>query len=248
MPIVRAKGVVLWLTASALVGCGGVGRLQPEPSHPVDLSGTWLLNRAASDDPQKIFDRLRPKAVHRDDVSADEPAENDAGDSGQSGGNPPGGNPPGGGSRRRGRPAGGEPQQPQSGAGYRNDAYLRTPLVRMLISMLARGDQVAVHQSSEELSLDYGSTVRTYTPGGKSVVSAEWGVADQHSGWKGKEYVIEVKPQNGVPLTERFGLSDDGKQLIEQLHMGGDGFPVIEMKRVYDHTDKPLTRGLPTND
>jgi hypothetical protein len=244
MPIVRAKNVVLWITAAALVGCGGVGRLQPDPSHPVDLSGMWLLNRAASDDPQKIFEKLRPKAsdTRRDDDAPDE-TPNGGDDSGQSGGSPPGG-----GGRRRGRSGGGQFQQPQSNRSYRNDAYMRTPLVRMFIAMLARGDEVTVRQSSEAFSLDYGSTVRTYTPGGKSVVSAEWGVADQHSGWKGKEYVIEVKPQNGVPLTEKFGLSDDGKQLIEQLHMGGDGFPVIDMKRVYDHTDKPLSRELPTID
>jgi hypothetical protein len=91
--------------------------------------------------------------------------------------------------------------------------------------------------------------VRSFTPGAKSVVGADWGVADQSSGWKGKDYVIEVKPQTGVADIEKYSLSEDGKHLIEQLRLGGGEFPVVQLKRVYDHTDKPLPRAaFPFND
>jgi hypothetical protein len=79
-------------------------------------------------------------------------------------------------------------------------------------------------------------------------VSAAWGVADQSSGWKGKEFVIQVKPQTGVASVEKYSLADDGKRLIEELHLGGGDFPSVKLKRVYDHTDRPLPRALPTNE
>jgi hypothetical protein len=237
MPIFRVKEIALGVLVATLAGCGGLSRLQSEPSHSIELSGNWLLDRAASDDPQKVFDRLRPKPTHHED--SDENAASDGDNSGSSG------NPPAGGGPRRRR--GGGDQQLQT-AGNRNDAYARTPLLRMLASLLARGDQVIIHQSGEVFSLDYGNTTRTFTPGGQSVVSAEWGVADQISGWKGKEYVIQVKPQNGVPLTESFSLSEDGNQLIDQLRVGGGEFPLVQLKRVYNRTDRPLSRGVPIND
>ena len=80
-------------------------------------------------------------------------------------------------------------------------------------------------------------------------MGASWGVADQSSGWKGKNYVIATKPQTGVASIETFSLSKDGRQLLEELELGGGGgFPAAKLKLVYDRSDKPLPRSLPLSD
>jgi len=79
-------------------------------------------------------------------------------------------------------------------------------------------------------------------------IRAAWGVADQSSGWKGREFVIQVKPQMGVATVESFSLAEDGKHLVEQLRMGGGEFPAVKLKRVYARADHPVPRDVPTND
>jgi hypothetical protein len=118
----------------------------------------------------------------------------------------------------------------------------------MLQADLARAENLTIRQSPEKFSLDYGSAVRNFTPGSVSVVSAAWGVADQSSGWKGKDFIIQVKPQMGVASVEKFSLAEDGQRLTEELSLGGGDFPAVKLKRVYDRSDRPLPRAAPTND
>ena len=73
------------------------------------------------------------------------------------------------------------------------------------------------------------------------MVSAEGGVGDQTSGWKGRAYMIEVKAQNGPLLTEEYELSPDGKELLVKLHIGSSELPAVNMTRVY----RPVDQGAP---
>jgi len=235
--------VGLVMAGLALSGCSSVRGLDPAPSSGVDLSGSWMLNHAASDDPKPLFDKLRPKPGSNrrwgmPDDTLDDPNQS----------NVPGGNNPNGGGSRGGRRGGGSDQQMANSLYYRNDTYPRMQVIKMLKADVARAEQLTIKQSPERVSLDYGSTVRNFTPGEKSVVGADWGVADQSAGWTGKEFLIQIKPQTGIATVERFSLSDDGKHLMQQLRMGGGDYPVVELKRIYDHTDKPLPRTVPTND
>ncbi len=247
MVLMGARGIALVALSWALAGCSSVGRYDPNPTHTVDLSGNWTLDRAASDDPKLIIDKLRPKPVSR---RWDTPPDEDDGGP-QQGGTDSGGQRGSGRSRR----GGGEGQQRGSGEGqqqyaYRNgiEAYSHSLVLKMLTADIARAENLTIHQSPERVSIDYGNSIRSFTPGSKSVVSAAWGVADQSSGWKGKQFIIAVKPQSGVASTETFSLSDDGKHLLEDLRMGGGDFPSIRLKRVYDQSDRPLQRTVPTND
>ena len=233
----RAIACLYASAAVALVGCGSVGHFKPDAPRAVDLSGAWVLNREASDDPQKVFAKLRPKPDSRrngDDLFG----SND--DSG-----PPVGSGQGGsrGSARRG-------QRPPVDYATRaaNDAFVRTSVMRTLSAQLARGEQVTIQQQPDSVVFDYGTSVRRLTPGAVSVVSAEWGVADRSSGWAGREFVIEDKPQSGVAVTERYSVSADGKHLTEDLRLGGGDFPSARLKRVYDRADRALPRSFPTND
>jgi hypothetical protein len=249
MPIVRAREITLTVIAClTLAGCGSVARLEPIPSKSIDLSGSWVLDHSASDDPKPLLDKLRPKpAPHRWDTPPDDGTGmgDDSGASGQQDGGQRGGGGGGGRSRRGG---GGGQSQPDMSYRNNNDAYTHTTVIKMLQADLARAENLTIRQSAERVSLDYGSTVRNFTPGSVSVVSAAWGVADQSSGWKGKDFVIHVRPQMGVASVEKYTLSDDGKRLTEELSLGGGEFPSVKLKRVYDHTDRPLPRAAPTND
>src|SRR2546430_6873153 len=63
--IVRAGGVLLCAAAATtLAGCAG-SRLSPDAPAGVNLAGAWKLNRSASDDPQKVLDRMRAAAFKR---------------------------------------------------------------------------------------------------------------------------------------------------------------------------------------
>jgi hypothetical protein len=254
MPIVRARAHAItraWrglfpavMAGALLAGCSGVSRLDEVPSKPVDLSGGWVLNHAASEDPKPLLDKLRPKpvdprrAMPPDDGTgmSDDPNAQQQGGGGQRGG----------GGRRRG--GGGGQQQPDMGYRNNNDAYTHTTVIKVLQADLARAETLTIRQSPEKFTLDYGSTVRNFTPGSVSVVGASWGVADQSSGWKGSDFIIHVKPQMGVASVEKFTLDKEGKRLTEELSLGGGDFPSVKLKRVYDHTDRPLPRAVPNAD
>ncbi|HEV7441632.1 MAG TPA: hypothetical protein VGO18_03495 [Steroidobacteraceae bacterium] len=249
MSIVGTREITLAVVASvALAGCGSVGRFDPSPAHTVDLSGSWTLDRTLSDDPKPIIEKLRPQpAKHGWDRPPDDELEDDTGPpegGGRQGGGGGGGR-GGGGSRRGGSQSQGQPQ-----VAYRNnnDAYTHSTVMKMLLADLARAESLTIRQDPDRFTLDYGGAVRNFTPGAVSVVSASWGVADQSSGWKGREYVIHVKPQMGVASVESFSLTDDGKHLVEELHLGGGEFPGVKLKRVYDRADHPVPRDVPTND
>jgi hypothetical protein len=73
-------------------------------------------------------------------------------------------------------------------------------------------------------------------------------VGDQTSGWKGREYVIEVKPQQGPLVTEEYSLSPDGKQLVTKLHIASGELSAVSMTRVYNPTNESAPHPLPTSD
>jgi hypothetical protein len=231
VPQLASVLVLIW----ALAGCG-LSRLDTVPSKEVDLSGSWVLDRAASDDPKPILAKLRPT---RRAPPPEDSMDDDTG--------PPAGAQQGGG-QRGGRSRRGEQSQPMMVYRNGNDAFTHGAVIKALMADLARAESLTIEQSPERFSLDYGSSVRTFTPGSVSVVSASWGVADQSSGWKGKQFVIHIKPQAGVASLEKYSLADDGKHLIEELELGGGDFPSVQLKRVYDRTDKPLPRAVPNID
>jgi hypothetical protein len=246
MSIVGTREIALAVVASvALAGCGSVGRFDPAPAHTVDLSGSWTLDRTLTDDPKPLIEKLRSQpAKHRWDTPPDDEMGDDSGPP-QGGGRQGGGGQSGGRSRRGGS---GSQGQPQVAYQNNNDAYTHSTVMKMLLADLARAESLTIRQDPDRFTLDYGSAVRTFTPGAVSVVSAAWGVADQSSGWKGREFVIHVKPQMGVASVESFSLTEDGKHLVEELHLGGGEFPAVKLKRVYDRADHPVPRDVPTND
>jgi hypothetical protein len=234
----RAPGALICaslLAATALTGCFGSG-LKPDEPHGVQLQGVWKLNRTASEDPQKIIAALRTEAEKkiRRAMNAQPPPDVYGGE--------------GGGGRRRNQAAVQEdyvpPQAPPPGA----DPLRNSPTMHALRDVLQRGDYLTIRQSPEEVSFDYGNYKRSYTPGGRSVVSSETGVADQVSGWHDKEYDINIRPQLGPAIVEEYGLSPDGKQLIVKTHIGPFELQKVNLTQVYDKTTSAVPNSGPSNE
>jgi hypothetical protein len=241
----KVHALLLACALTALAGCSA----GPKAETPVgvSLAGTWRLNRAASDDPQQVLAKMRAQAAKimaRASAAQDETPRGGQGTRGGAGG---------------GGDAGGiqtsdpnpvlTPDDPTGGGGHgarRPDPLQYSPMKRALAAVLARGDFLTVRQSSEELVFDYGSTARSFTPGAHSVVSAEMGVADQVSGWEGREYAIYIKAQLGPNIVDRFALSADGQRLIEKLRIGPAELPAVALTRVYERTTETAPRAPPS--
>jgi len=229
----------LLLAVATLAGCIGT-HLSPESPKGVQLQGVWRLNRAASDDPQKIIDRLKAEALKKLRRAMNAPPPSSMGDPGQQ--------------RRRG-PVGNagvtdqptqEELQAQQAPGV--DPLRNSPTMHELRTILQRSDYLTIRQSPDQVGFDYGTTVRSYTPGGHSVVSSENGVADQKAGWSGKSFVVDIKPQLGPQVLEEYGLSPDGKQLIVKARIGPFELSRVVFTRVYDATGAVVPNSRPSND
>jgi len=229
----RLRLLACSLACAILAACGGAGRLSADMPAGVDLSGTWKLNRGLSDDPEKLYEKFR---LQRELRNADQPPASAQRDN------------------RRSGPAGGgaypleDPNNPQS-AEYQaaaNRSHLN-PYDMGVFGTIPRGDLVTIKQRPQQMYINDGLADRSFTPGAQSVVSVPEGVADQHSGWKSKEYVIDVKAQAGPETVERYHLSGDGKQLLAEIHSHGGNMPSMTIKRVYERvSDAPST--APRND
>jgi hypothetical protein len=225
------------LLAAQLAGCAT--GFKAEAPAGVSLAGTWKLDHAMSDDPQVVIGKMRAEAlkeIHHA-LELQQQAVMRAGDtSGGARGSAPVQSPPEG------------PFSPDQSSGPQADPLRRSPMMHALQRALERGDFLTIRQSSDELVLDYGTSVRSFTPGGHSVVSAENGVADRTSGWDGHQYVIRDKAQMGPTVVESYGLSPDGQHLVETLHIGPYELKAIDLKRVYDRTTQAIPHELPNSE
>ena len=234
MPTVRAVGpVACAAAAAALAACVGA-RMSAEAPAGVSLAGSWRLDHAASDDPDKILSKMRAEAFKLMGRRSSIPEPRPGTRGGAAGVSPRGGAE--------------DDIAAQEARGLRADPLRRSPMAHVITDSVARGDYLTIRQGPDEVVLDYGGTRRSFTPGQRSVVSAEGGVGDQTSGWKGHEYVIELRAQMGPSVTERYGLSPDGKRLIEKLHIGSAELAAVDLTRVYGRTDDGAPRQLPSSD
>jgi hypothetical protein len=232
MSLARPAGLLLAVAVIALSGCAT--HSATEPAAGVDLTGAWKLDPVASEDPQKVLDKMREEANKILDRRANAP--------------PPPVQRPGMRGSQQQTPDQPEEDTPPPPRGLRGDPLLHSPMAHIIKEAVARGDFLTVHQGPDEFVLDYGTSRRSFTPGAHSVVSAEGGVGDQTSGWKGREYVIHIKGQMGPDVTEVYSLSADGKQLVSKLEISAGELPSVTLTRVYNPTREIAPRLLPNSD
>jgi len=222
MPTVRGA-TLLGALACLACGCSGT-RVSPDAPGGVSLAGYWKLDTAASDDPQKVLERMRTQArkiidrnvaIQQARIAAGAAAPSDI---------------PG-----------------DDEHGPRRNPLVHSQMAHVVQDVAARGEYLTVVQRPEEVAFDYGTVRRSYTPGVHSVVSSENGVADQRSGWSGRAYLIVVRPQMGPEVTESYELSGDGRRLTDKIHIAQYELPQVNLSRVYDLSDTAPPRQLPTD-
>ncbi len=224
MPSARAAVPLLCAAVCLLLGSCAGSRTSATAPAGMSLAGTWRLDPAASDDPQKILSHMRAQAlkiINRNIAQAQ--ARVDAGSA-----------------------------LPDTAtidpASLRRDPLRRSTAAHILQEVIARGDLLSIRQSPDQIVFDFGTSRRSFTPGARSVVSAEGGVGDQHSGWSGHGYLIVIKAQQGPEITDAYDPSADGKQLVEKLHISAYELPAVDLKRVYHLTTDATPHQLPTSD
>lgn len=218
--------LVLFAASTVLLGlgCSTVGSYEPTAPPGVNFAGVWRLNVAQSDDTRKALEKFRPTRR-----SSQQQA-------------------PMTGRRRRGQQ--GQTSQDVTGTPEEDEGPAPPTLLTLIPnSDVLRNEVLAIKQGADTFSVDYGTSTRGYTPGEKSVVSVPEGVADQSAGWKGKDFVVDVRTQLAMQMTETFSLANNktsGRQLIVNIHLSGARMPTLNLKRVYDPTSGESPRSLPS--
>jgi hypothetical protein len=237
----HAAKLLCLLLVAPLAGCGG--HLAEAPAPGASLAGAWKLNPTTSDDPQKVIERMRAQALQRmarrEQTAPLQPAATHHGGAHGAGS---------AGSAGSAADSQDGAQQEVFDPGRHLDPLRNSQMMHVLAAALARGDFLTVRIKAGQVVFDYGTSVRSFTPGARSVVSAEGGVGDQTSGWSGHDYVIQLRAQMGPNVAENYAVSADGKHLIETLRIGPAELPVVGLTRVYDQTSDTAPRNLPTND
>jgi len=224
----RTDVTIGWLSAGTLLlGLGGcAASLSDVAPANCSLTGTWRLDPARSTDSRKVLAKLEaPQRPSRgiSNGSDDSPAPYH---------------------RSRGGGRGGSSSSSENGSTYLGDSQgpeqqPYRPPVDIQAAELRGGTWLRIEQRPDEMIIDNGLTTRSFTPGVKSVVSVSSGVADQISGWKGRDYYIQIRPQVGPSIKERYRLSDDRKQLTETIEISSEGrVPGVSLTRVYVPADE----------
>lgn len=245
MPPYRVSAVypyaIALIAAAALAGCA-TGHLSAERPPGVHLAGDWKLDTAHSDDLGKAVAELRAQAQKaRRKAGSGQTQGGVSGTQGSAGGHR---------GRRRGGQSGQQGDQNQNAAqpGEGGDDMSMGPSrfspVDELMSNVPRGDYLRIGIGASSFTVSSGDSSDEYTPGLQSEISAEQGDAEQISGWKGADYVIDTKPQLEAEIIQRYGLTKDGK-LALTLRLTGGGIK-LTFTRVYDRTTRVAPLAPPT--
>jgi len=202
-------------TLLILATAAAVARAEAEPSPPPDLTGAWVLDKDASDDPTAMM-----------------PSRND-GKGGRRGGPPPGGGrggPGGGGGTPPGGFGGGR-QEGDDGGGRRGGAMQDPGKARERLTIYLDGDEFNVTDGNDL------STV--FAVGGRS--SQVWtprGACSANALWEGTVLRIELSaPEGGRGGAERltYALEDDRLVVTRTVTPPGAD-EAVTLRSVYTRT------------
>lgn len=205
---------VLVCALGALAGCAS-SRLSSEPPPGVRLAGDWKLDAAHSDDLGVALQQLREQSHKARREMRDREA---AGAAAQSEG-------------------------PQQG-GLSIGPGPQVSAMDELLSNVPQGDYLTISASAAAFTVTSGDSSNQYTPGQESEISAQQGDAQQISGWKGADYVIDTRPQWGPEIIQSYGLTKDG-QLLMKLSLSGPGIR-FTFNRLYVRTTRVAPLAPPT--
>ncbi len=226
--------------AAFLTGCAS-SRLSPVAPPGVRLAGDWRLDPSRSDDLGKALEQLRAQVRKEGPKKMRGPQPGAARSGGSNG--PPGDGRPARGGRER-RSGEGQEQSPGGGMGVGPGPHVSP--VDELMSSVPEGSYLRITAGAGGFTVASGAGSNQYTPGQPSDVSAQQGYAQQISGWKGTDYVIDTRPQWGPEIIQSYGLTQDGRLKVTVRLLGGR--IDFTFARIYDRTTRVSPLAPPTND
>lgn len=172
-----------------------------------DLSGTWELNAAMSEDPKEKLRQAGKSA-------------------GRTGGGR--GRGFGGGGRRAGGSKGG------SRDGGLRDSGASQGMNGLMSNSTLMAKTLEIQQEALQVTLSYGDQVMTFNTDGQGTMLAD-GASVALAGWEEAQFVIEKTVNGGPKIFERYTLSPDGKQLHVGVTIKSERLPKpVVVYRIYD--------------
>lgn len=213
----RLRFLAFLLTSCAAFGAAALDALPPRS---VDLSGTWKLNAALSDDAEHMLQerqrrewerymRWRKQQERMYPPAAAPPIEVDG-------------------------PATREPSPSRRASMKRRQ--------EVLYKMLAISDTLDIRQDGATLDIVSAVESRRVVAGSNTQVSMPEGqLADSKVGWDGQWFVIDRRVRAGPRALEKFRLVPKTGQLEYQMKWSGESeLAGMKIKRVYDRvTEQP---------
>ena len=196
-----------------------------QPKRPVNLEGHWILNEAASDDPEKMLrERLeRERERFRREMERWQRSR---------------------GPNDRALPPIGEEGVEVPAATRAARARVmrwREREMQLYRRMLAISPTLQIHQDGRRVEITSSVESRTFDAGASSQVSMPEGqLADRRVGWDGDSFVIARKVRNGPSVIEHFRLLKKTDQLEYRMAWRGDTeLAGMEVRRIYDRNSAP---------
>jgi hypothetical protein len=227
------------IAAAVLTGCAAGPHLSSQLPAGVRLAGDWKLDPAHSDDLGTAVQQLRAQqAKHRHEAAQAQQQQGPGGGYGRH----RGGGQQGGGDGQQGQGEGGAEGGGEQGVGLGGSVHASA--VDELMSNVPQGDYLRIKVSSGAFTVISGDSSNEYTPGVESDISAVQGDAQQFTGWKGTDYVIDTKPQLGAEIIQTFSEAKDGT-LSMTVRLSGSGIK-FTFTRIYDRTTGVTPLAPPT--
>ena len=232
--LVRAAALI---AAALLTGCAGEPHLSSQLPAGVRLAGDWKLDPAHSDDLGTAVQQLRAQQAKQRHETGQAPQQQGSGGhrghrAGQQGGE----------DGQEGQGEGGAEGGGEQGVGFGGSVHASA--VDELMANVPQGDYLRIKVSSDAFTVMSGDSSNEYTPGVESDISAVQGDAQQFTGWKGTDYVIDTKPQLGAEIIQTFSEAKDGT-LSMTVRLSGTGIH-FTFTRVYDRTTGVTPLAPPT--
>jgi hypothetical protein len=202
--------------AALLLSRGALAAEAPAPRTELpDLTGSWALNRAESEDAREKMREARAKGSG----GAGSPGHGPRGE-GPSGGAPRGGGPRGGHRGPEGAGPGGEGGSPEDRSGP-------------LRELFEPAETLAITHNGTDVTIDEGEagTLRLHADGRKT--KRENGLVETKAFWNGPELVVESKLDRGARLTSAYLLVPDKRQLLITTRFDPPSGSPVTVRRVY---------------
>ena len=217
-----------------LVGCASE-RLSSTAPPGLRLSGNWALDPAASDDIGQAVARLRTQIDKALRLARRAQPEGGVGDA-----------------MRRRREAPRRDSDETAGGGGQASAPVElggppppgAALVQEFLSNVP-GSYLTITVAPGSFSVASGNALQQYSTGVRTAVELGEVNAEQRSGWQGRKYIIDTRPEWGPAITQSYGLAPDGN-LMATVHLHGQGIDTAVTLH-YRRTKQAPAALLPSN-